>query len=216
MNHREKITELVKWTKLMKEGKTITDKLKSELLEEGINAMSSTKDKTIKFYGDDSNLVEVQRADKIDVISTTSLSTLLRDANDEFITKEIKYKVDTKLMNILAPLATGEYIQESLNDYIDKLTTEVKKRAVLKKKLKGTFKRDTNTLINVLEMSTENAETESYFIQEIVNYEKISTLLKSLGYDLTTPEKETKIFEEFKKCLVLDENVKISVKYEEE
>lgn len=210
MNIKDQVNEYIKWEKLMDQAKIEMTTIKAELLKEGINLLENTKFKTATIRGDESNLVKVQTTEKADYVSVEALRDILGNVADEFVTKEVNYKVSSKLTNILIPLATGNYKEGDLNRLIATLTGDEKTLKLLKKKIKGNFEKDTRHLITILGLTNEDAEKIAYEIVEIVNYEKLLTLIEAIKKDNSFDN----VKERLEKCIVVEENVKLTAEYE--
>lgn len=206
-----KVDELVKWEKLLTQAKTEYAKLKAEFLEDGTEKLETTKEKTITYHGTDGNKVEVQSTDKISVLSVPVLKDILGQTSSQFIKEEIKYSVNAKLINTLAPIATDDYKIGDVDSFIDSLSEDDKKIKVLKKKLKGNFKKDVLFLETTLDIDKAEAEKIAFTINELVNYKKINDLL-TLVND-TSDKDSTDVLDTLKKCIIAEENIRLTTSY---
>lgn len=207
---KEKVDELIKWNKLLKEANPEVNRLKADLLTIGIEDLENTKIKTVAYYGTDTNKVEVQETEKVDIVSASIVQDILGKAADEFITKEVVLKPTKKFMDLVSPLATGDYKEGNFKDYIATLTTDEKKLALLNKKLKGSFKLDMKNLMTILELNDEEAKKIAIDLTELANYRKIIELLDTVKGDRTVEE----LLDKLKSCVIAEENVKIIISYE--
>ncbi|WP_275372539.1 hypothetical protein [Clostridium tertium] len=207
---KKKVDELIKWNKLLKEATPEVNRLKADLLTIGIEDLENTKIKTVAYYGTDTNKVEVQETEKVDIVSASIVQDILGKAADEFITKEVVLKPTKKFMDLVSPLATGDYKEGNFKDYIATLTTDEKKLALLNKKLKGSFKLDMKNLMTILELNDEEAKKIAIDLTELANYRKIIELLDTVKGDRTVEE----LLDKLKSCVIAEENVKIIISYE--
>lgn len=210
-NIKEKVDEIIKWEKLKAEATAHLNALKAEFLEAGVAALETSKDKTINYTGSDGNRVQVQEVEKIDTMSTEGVKRILGNAANEYVSESVKYDISSKLIKIITPLVTGKYEEGSVLSILEVLTDDSKKLATLKKKIKGSFKKDIIHLQTILDMPEEKAKECAFKLEEVSNYEKLITFVKAVKSDTVTTEE---YLTEIKNLFFVEENVKVALDYE--
>ncbi len=187
------------------------DMMKGELQTRGLKVLDERNSKFIEFYGKKEGIAAVTISQKMEVLNYFKLRELLGEAfTDEKIKRipaDIKYDIDPKFSSAMIALITNDFESEvKLDEVLDKITESINQKKVLQKKLKGDYKKDRKTVADVLGIpeSNLNLEAELFFIGKIKNWQLITTFFD---------EKNLKeIQAELKKCIAVDETVKISAK----
>lgn len=209
-----KVDEIVKWSNLARECKQELEKLKGEFQAFGIEEMSDKKLKQVEFWGSNNAKVVVTTSESLKVVSHLFLLQTLDYVVKEFAKETTTYEYSAPFKHILTSISQGTYVEESLEKTIFKLTNDEKIRKALQKKLKGNWKKDIETLKNLAGMSQVDAEHYAYFIQEIINYEKIVNLLEAAGHHEGTEEFASAL-KAIRHAVVVDEGVKVGIEAEE-
>lgn len=181
-----------------------------------IRAERITTDRNIKFtefYGA-KGCCSVTTAQTFDILNLPRLKELLgEDLVNQKVAVELveKQKPDAKFKEALTAVFLGEYNSEyTISQIVAEISAtyglDSASEQLLVKKLKGDYKKDKKTLMNVLGLSEDefNLDEELYYIYQIKKYE----LMKAFIDEERIPE----LVEQLKKCLVVEETVKVEVK----
>ncbi|MCL2462023.1 MAG: hypothetical protein FWF44_05105 [Defluviitaleaceae bacterium] len=182
----------------------------AELQTRGLAILDDRNVKTTEFYGEGSNYAAVTLAQKMEILNYGRLELLLGGLVREKVAREeeVSYTVNPTFKRALIALFTGDYEKDTPLPYLLKTSfPELSSKQVdlLVKKLKGDYAKDKATLAAVV--GGADIETELYMIGKVKNYELVRAFFdeNELG----------RIAGELKKCLLVDETPKITVKYDE-
>lgn len=139
------------------------------------------------------------------------MKVVLGDTIGHFVKEDINYKLTDPFKKIVAPICTGNYIEQTLDDVIALMKVDDVTAKLLRKKLKGNQEKDTLLLESA---GVADVEYWAFFIAEAIAYEKIVKLLEVAGYEEGSPEFE-KAINDIKLALIVEEGLKIGVEYEE-
>ncbi len=203
-----------KFTKLDKESKDVSiaiNNIKAELQRRGLKHLEYKQLKTVQYFGSDANYVLVQKTEKLDTINYLTLKNILRSLSEEYITKEqvVNYKFKPNLKNGLTSIFTNNYETRSVEDILKEMGMSGTTLELAQKKLKGTWVKDKELLESL--GFTEDIELYLYFIHQAINYNKLETILLGSGY---SKEEIPRLIPELKKAIMVEENTKISIKYD--
>lgn len=212
---RSMVDEIAKWSKLAQECKQELERLKGEFQKLGADALSDKKLKQIEFWGTGNAKVVVTLSETVKVVSHTFLMQTLDYLLKDFAKEKVTYEYTEPFKRILAAICQGSYVEEqSLDDVISQITDDEKTRKALRKKLKGNWDKDIQTLMNLSGLSREDAEHYAYFIQEILNYEKIVHLLEAAGHHKGTQDFDIAL-KAIEHAVIVEEGVKVGIEAEE-
>jgi len=210
-----KVDEFVKWVNLAAEAKKEIEKYKAEFQRLAVELMKDKKIKQVEFWGTENSKVAVTTTETLKLVSYHFLlkavgETLLKD----FVKEEPQYKLSEPFKRLLISIFQGYYIEQSVDKIIAQITDDEKTRKTLKKKLKGNWEKDVESLKVIAGLGKDEAEHFAYFIQEAVNYEKIIHLLEAAGYARNT-EDFTKAIEAIRHAVVVEEGIKVGLESED-
>ena len=190
------------------------DTIKSEIQTRGVRVLEERNTKYIEFFGDENGIASVSMAQKMEILNYFKLEEML---GKEFLSEKIvrvpadvKYNIDKKFQQAVMALVTGDYAKGyTLGEVVDGITEDAKQRTLLLKKLKGDYKKDKDTLCSVLKVDKAVLEmdTEFFLIGKIMNWQLIEAF-----FDTDDETKFNKLKNEVKKCIIVDETVKIATK----
>lgn len=190
------------------------DTIKSEIQTRGVRVLEERNIKFIEFFGDENGIASVSIAQKMEIDNYFKLEEML---GKEFLAEKIvrvpadvKYNVDKKFQQAVMALVTGDYAKGyTLEEVVDGITEDAKQRTLLLKKLKGDYKKDKDTLCSVLKVdkATLEMDTELFLIGKIMNWQLIEAF-----FDTNDETKFNKLKNEVKKCITVDEIVKVATK----
>ncbi|HWP96434.1 MAG TPA: hypothetical protein VN426_06255 [Syntrophomonadaceae bacterium] len=210
---KQLVDEYAKWERLIKDGKVEIEKIKAQIQEIAVSEMENSKHKTTKYYGTESNVAIVTKAETVKMASFSFLRSVLGSVTGDFVKEDVTYKMTDPFKKMVAPLCQGGYIEQKLADVIEQMHVDEATAKVLKKKLKGDPDRDMKILTSA-GIPDEDIEYWVYFIAEAVAYEKIVKLLEVSGHPESTPE-FYKAIQDMKLALIVEESLKIGIEYEE-
>lgn len=191
-----------------KEGKKSMDRYKAELQARGIASMDDHNVKMVEYYGEYGSAA-ISEKYKLDVISPDKLKDLIgKDTWDAKvkISKETKYKLDSRFEKMLKSIFAGSYTFEcTMEDFLDDITLDPKKKKLLLKKLKGEFKADKDLLVSLF--GEGDYDVELWYIHRIRNAELIRMFLPEEYLEDT--------IEKIRKCIIVDSSLAITLNYEE-
>lgn len=190
------------------------DTLKSEIQTRGVRVLEERNTKYIEFFGEENGIVSVSMAQKLEILNYFKLEEMLgKEFLSEKITRvpaDVKYNIDKKFQQAVMALVTGDYAKGyTLEEVVNGITDDAKQRTLLLKKLKGDYKKDKDTLCSVLKVDKAALEmdTELFLIGKITNWQLIEAF-----FDIEDEAKFNKLKNEVKKCIIVDETVKIATK----
>lgn len=210
----ELIDILVAKEKEAAELKSEIDTLKSEIQTRGIKVLEERNTKYVEFFGDGNGIASVSMAQKMEILNYFKLEeTLGKEFIEEKITRvpaDVKYTVEKKFQQAIVALVTGDYAKGyTLEEVVNNITQDEKQRTLLLKKLKGDYKKDKDTICSVLAVDKSELEmdTELFLIGKIMNWQLIEAF-----FDTEDESKFNKLKSDVKKCIMVDETVKIATK----
>ena len=211
---KAKVDEFTKWANLADECKKEIEKLKGEFQKLGIEEMQDKKVKQVEFWGNNNAKVVVTCSESLKVVSHTFLLQTLGDVLKDFAKEKTTYEYSEPFKRILTAIFQGTYIEQALDEVIAQVTEDEKTRKALKKKLKGNWEKDVETLKSLAGLNQKDAEHFAFFVQESVNYEKIVQLLTAAGHQPGTPSFDIAI-QAVKNAVVVEEGIKVGLEAEE-
>lgn len=210
----KKVDELSKWASLAEEAKKEIEKLKGEFQKLGVEELNDKKIKQVEFWGSNNAKVVVTCSESLKVVSHTFLNQTLGSILKDFAKEETNYKYSEPFKRILTAVFQGTYVEQSMDDVISQVTGDDKTQKALKKKLKGNWEKDVETLKNLAGLSQQDAEHYAYFAQEAANYEKIVQLLETAGHKKGSPTFDIAL-QALRNAVVVEEGIKVGVECEE-
>lgn len=180
---KAKVDDLVKWQNLMEQCKKEIDRLKSDFNKLGESEFKNKKIKQIEFLGSNNSKVIITNSEKVTISSYTILEQIFGDMIKDFAKPDFDYKYTEPFKAVLKAIVNGTYDNQKVDDVIGELTEDAATKTVLKKKLKGNWKKDVEILKTVAGLTQKDAEEYAFFISEAFNYERIVSFLKAAGHE---------------------------------
>lgn len=189
------------------------DVIKKEMQERAISFQDDRHIKFTEWHGSDKSLASITTANTMEIKNFTKLKSLL---GKEFVGEKIKekrpvkYVVEDNFKKALIALKMGDYESKtSIDEVIDSAgwcENNADKRALLKKSLKGDYKKDKKAVLTSLNLSDEECDidTELFLIYQIKNFELIKAF-----FDVTKLEE---IRESLEGVVDVSESVRIGLK----
>lgn len=188
----------------------------SAKFNEMINPSTGKKYRTIALNGSASeqesnnSKVVVGNSETVKPVSMTMVKKLLGDVFEEFVKEDTSYKMTDPCKRLFAMIFLGNYTEGSLDETIKAITADEKIQRTLKKKLKGKYEKDTETLIKLAGLPEQEASDWAYLTAEIINWEWILQILKAAEWK-GTPQEAIEII---RAAVIVDEGIKVTVEAE--
>ena len=176
------VNEYADLTRHMAQVKARQDELRAYFERLAVADLKDTKLKSIEYWGSDGGRVTVSTTETPKLGSSHMLRGLLGDVADDYIKTETVSKPTDNLKRLIVMACQGSYIEGSLDQTIRAITDDEQVASALHKRLKGQYKRDMATLINVAGLDAQQASEEAYLTAEIINYEWMTQVLRSAGW----------------------------------
>lgn len=200
-------------TKNIEEMKAGLDVVKAELQK---RAEQFTADRNIKFteFSGKNGFCSVTTAQKLEILNLPKLKELLGEdlvSSKVKIELEEKQKLDARFKDALVAIFLSEYNTEFTVEQIIRQIAVIynlpdASSRLLQKKLKGDYRKDKQTLMNVIGLTDAdfNLDEELYYIYQIKKFELIKAFISE--------EELQELKEQIKKCMIVEEAVKVEVK----
>ena len=206
----KKVDELVKWSSLLDDCKREIEVLKGNFDRLGQEQLADKKIKQVEFWGTGNSKVVVTESETLKVQYDCVIEELFSKIKNGLIRMEPSYKYAEPFKRVLISILQGSYIDETFDAAIQQISVDDKTKKVLRKKLKGKWDKDVETLQNMAGLSKEDAEYYAFQIQEAMNYEKILALMKTAGYEMGT-EKFNAAMDTIKAAAIVETGLKIGI-----
>mgnify|MGYP007025183117 CR=1 FL=1 len=209
MTMRDKVDRYAVLQTIIENSKKEQDSLKSFFETQAEEDLENTKLKTVEYWGSKSKIV-VQNSATVKPISWVAVKEVLGKTANDFIKEETKYTLNDVAKTMLANMFKGDYIEDSLENVVSKITENKKKQNVLMKRLKGKYKQDMKNIIKYAELDESEASDYAFMIQEVMAYQMILRIIESSGFKGTVEEAVSKV----KSALIVDEGIKVTLETE--
>lgn len=207
---REKADRLAYLTALQSEIKAEADGLKAWFENLATDDLRDTKKKTIDYWGSRNARVIVGNSATVKPVSMTMVKRLLGDMYGDFVKEDIAYKMTEPCKRLFTLMFQGNYTEGSLDATIRAITADEKIQRTLKKKLKGNYQKDTETLMQLAGLPAQEASDWAYLTAEIINWEWMLQILRAAEWQ-GTPEEAVEII---RAAVIVDEGIKVTVEAE--
>lgn len=164
------------------------------------------KRKTVTYFGNGNNSVSVTNAQKVTVASPEILKVTFGKNYKILLSESYNYDIEKTYKNHLGMILTDNMLDGTLDELISSATDDSKTQTLLKKKLKGDFKKDTKNIVNILGTTEQEALDMAYLVNELVAYDTFSQMLLALGYK----GDKSKALEILQSAIAVKESYKIS------
>lgn len=207
---KAKADRLVKLTNQQSVIKAEIDEIKAWFEKLATDDLKDTKKKTIDYWGSNNSKVVVGNSETVKPVSMTMVKKLLGDVFKDFVKEDTTYKMTEPCKKLFSMMFLGNYTEGSLDETIKAITDDEKIQRALKKKLKGKYEKDTETLMKMVGLSEQEASDWAYITAEIINWEWMLQVLKSAEWK-GTPQEAVQII---KAAIIVDEDIKVTVEAE--
>lgn len=191
------------------ESKKELDSLKSFFESKAEQELEDTKLKTIEYWGTNSKIV-VQSSATVKPISWVVIKEVLGKTASDFIKEETKYTLNEVAKTLLANMFKGDYIEDTLESVIERITSDPKKQKLLMKRLKGKYKQDMKNIIKYVELDESEASDYAFMVQEVMAYQMILRIIEASGNESNIEEAVAKV----RSSLIVDEGIKVTLETE--
>lgn len=191
------------------ESKKELDSLKAFFESKAEQELEDTKLKTIEYWGTNSKIV-VQSSATVKPISWVVIKEVLGKTASDFIKEETKYTLNEVAKTLLANMFKGDYIEDTLESVIERITSDPKKQKLLMKRLKGKYKQDMKNIIKYAELDEREASDYAFMVQEVMAYQMILRIIEASGNESDIEEAVAKV----RSSLIVDEGIKVTLETE--
>jgi hypothetical protein len=210
MEIKAKADRLVELTSQQSVIKAEIDEIKAWFEKLATDDLRDTKKKTIDYWGSNNSKVVVGNSETVKLVSMTMVKKLLGDVFGDFVKEDTTYKMTDPCKRLFTMMFMGNYTEGSLDETIKAITADEKIQRTLKKKLKGKYEKDTETLMKLVGLPEQEASDWAYLTAEIINWEWMLQILKSAEWK-GTPQEAVEII---RAAIIVDEGIKVTVEAE--
>ena len=210
MEIKAKADRLVELTSQQSVIKAEIDEIKAWFEKLATDDLRDTKKKTIDYWGSNNSKVVVGNSETVKPVSMTMVKKLLGDVFGDFVKEDTAYKMTEPCKRLFTMMFMGNYTEGSLDETIKAITADEKIQRTLKKKLKGKYEKDTETLMKLVGLPEQEASDWAYLTAEIINWEWMLQILKSAEWK-GTPQEAVEII---RAAIIVDEGIKVTVEAE--
>lgn len=207
---REKVDRLAELSAQQESMKREADAIKAWFEANATDELKDSKEKTVEYWGSRNAKVTVGMSSTVKPVSFTMVKNLLGTVYPDFVKEEVSYKMTEPCKRLFTMMFLGEYTEGSLDETIRGITRDEKIQRVLRKKLKGKYGKDTETLVKLAGLSRQEAGDWAYLVAEVINWEWIVQILKAAGWG-GTPREAIDIINN---AVIVDEGLKVTVEAE--
>ncbi|BBK22745.1 hypothetical protein Aargi30884_16480 [Amedibacterium intestinale] len=173
--------------------------------------LEDTKMKTVEYYGTHGCRVVVQNAATVKPISWVVIKEVLGKTVPDFLKEETKYSLTEVAKTMLANMFKGDYIEDTIENVVCRMTDDPKKQKVLMKRLKGKYKQDMKNIMKYAELDEKDASDYAFMVSEVMAYQNILRIMEASGNGGTVEEAVEKV----KSALIVEDTIKVSLEAEE-
>lgn len=173
--------------------------------------LEDAKMKTVEYYGTHGCRVVVQNAATVKPISWVVIKEVLGKTVPDFLKEETKYSLTEVAKTMLANMFKGDYIEDSIENVVCRMTDDPKKQKVLMKRLKGKYKQDMKNIMKYAELDEKDASDYAFMVSEVMAYQNILRIMEASGNGGTVEEAVEKV----KSALIVEDTIKVSLEAEE-
>ena len=211
MEMKEKVDRLAELNRQMAAIRTEAEQIKAWFEKQAVEDLRDTKNKTVEYWGNGSSRVVVGSSETVKPVSMTMVKKLMGEVFGDFVKEDVSYTMTAPAKRLFAMMYLGNYTEGSLDATIRAITGDEKIQRILKKKLKGKYEKDTETLMQTAGLTRDQASDWAYLTAEFINWEWMLQILKAAGWT-GTPEDAVEII---RSAVIVDEGIKVTVESEE-
>lgn len=207
---KAKADRLVELTNQQSTIKVEIEEIKAWFEKLATDDLKDTKKKTIDYWGSNNSKIVVGNSETVKPVSMTMVKKLLGSVFGDFVKEDTAYKMTEPCKRLFSMMYLGNYTEGSLDETIKAITDDEKIQRTLKKKLKGKYEKDTETLMKMVGLPEREASDWAYITAEIINWEWMLQILKSAEWQ-GTPQEAVEII---RAAIIVDESIKVTVEAE--
>lgn len=209
---REKVDRLAQLVKKQAEIRSEAEELKAWFENRAVDDLKDTKKKTMEYWGSHVAKVAVGNSETVKPVSMVMVKKLLGEVFPDLVKEETVYKMTEPCKRLFAMMYRGNYTEGSLDETIRAITKDEKLQRTLRKKLKGKYEKDTETLMKLAGLDAADAADWAYLTAEVINWEWMLQILKAADWK-GTPQEAVDII---RSAVIVDEGIKVTVEREKE
>ncbi len=209
---REKVDWLAQLVKKQAEIRSEAEELKAWFENRAVDDLKDTKKKTMEYWGSHVAKVAVGNSETVKPVSMVMVKKLLGEVFPDLVKEETVYKMTEPCKRLFAMMYMGTYTEGSLDETIRAITKDEKLQRTLRKKLKGKYEKDTETLMKLAGLDAADAADWAYLTAEVINWEWMLQILKAADWK-GTPQEAVDII---RSAVIVDEGLKVTVEREKE
>lgn len=199
---REKVDRLAQLVKKQAEIRSEAEELKAWFENRAVDDLKDTKKKTMEYWGSHVAKVAVGNSETVKPVSMVMVKKLLGEVFPDLVKEETVYKMTEPCKRLFAMMYMGNYTEGSLDETIRAITKDEKLQRTLRKKLKGKYEKDTETLMKLAGLDAADAADWAYLTAEVINWEWMLQILKAADI--------------IRSAVIVDEGLKVTVEREKE
>lgn len=202
---RSKVDRYAELAKQSDEVKKELEQLKGFFEQAAEDDLKDTKNKTVEYYGTFNNKIIVQNAETVKPIAWSVLKTVLGDTFDDFVRYEMKYTPKDNCKTFLNNMVQGNYLEDTLENVVNRMTDNQAKRKTLMKQLKGKYEQDKKKILKHTDLSNQEASDYAYLVNEVMAYQQIRMVMEASTFKGTIEDAINRI----KSSVIVDETIKV-------
>lgn len=144
--------------------------------------LQDKKSKNIKYYGSNNSFIQVSSAQSIKLSELELLQNLFGDKISKILAEKVTFEFISKYKKSLGLIVNNNMIDGTLDDLLSSITSDKNIKELLKKKLKGNYQKDKDILLNMLNLSEEEASDTAYLTSEVLAFDTFIKMLELLDY----------------------------------
>lgn len=207
---KKKVDRLAELDRQMAAVKGEMETIKAWFEKQATDDLRDTKSKTVEYWGSENSKVVVGNSETVKPISMTMVKKLLGDVFKDFVKEDVSYSMSAPAKRLFSMMYMGNFTEGSLDATISAITKDEKIQRTLKKKLKGKYEKDTETLMKLVGLSEQEASDWAYLASEVINWEWMLQILKAAEWG-GTPQEAVEVI---RAAIFVDEGIKVTVESE--
>ena len=204
---KQKADRLTTLTLTIAQLKSEMEEIKAWFEKLATEDLKDTKRKTVEYWGSNNSRIAVGNSETVKPVSMTMIKKLLGGVFGDFVKEDVTYKMTEPCKRLFSMAFLGQYTEGSLDETIKAITKDAQIQRTLKKKLKGKYEKDTETLIKLVGLPEQEASDWAYLTAEIINWEWLLQILKAAEWS-GTPQEAIEII---RAAIIVDEGIKVTV-----
>ena len=206
---KKKVDRLAELDRQMVAVKGEMETIKAWFEKQATDDLRDTKSKTVEYWGSENSKVVVGNSETVKPISMTMVKKLLGDVFKDFVKEDVSYSMSAPAKRLFSMIVYGEFHRGSAWTLRSSaITKDEKIQRTLKKKLKGKYEKDTETLMKLV--ASEQKPVTGLPGIRVINWEWMLQILKSAEWK-GTPQEAVEII---RAAIIVDEGIKVTVEAE--